>query len=492
MATDPRLFPDVRAALREAWLRALLCVPVQVEGRVLGTLQVYRERDYLFGRDDLTLATSLADQAAIAIENARLFQEVQDHATQLAEANTSLQSEITERQRAEAVRQHLEVQLRQAQKMEALGTLAGGIAHDFNNILAVILGYAELSLYDLAPGSNEWHNLQQILIASGRAKHLVQQILAFSRQSEQQRQPVYLHLILEETLTLLRASLPSTIELRQSFARHTGMVLADPVQLQQVVMNLCANAEYAMRPKGGQLELCLDSVDIDATMAATFPDLIPGPHLRLTVRDTGHGMQPEVLERIFDPFFTTKGPGEGTGMGLAVVHGIITSYAGAITVASTPGQGTTFAIYLPQLPGIVEVTDRTEEILPRGEGHILFVDDETALANLAQTMLTRLGYDTEVYTSSRAALAAFQAAPQRFDLVITDQTMPHMTGEALTLALRQIRSDIPIILCTGFSHTMTIEKAGMLGIDAFLMKPLVIHDLGLAIQGVLASRRSSL
>ena len=242
-------------------------------------------------------------------------------------------------------------------------------------------------------------------------------------------------------------------------------------------MNLCANAEYAMRPKGGQLEICLDSVDINATMAATLPDLIPGPYIRLTVRDTGHGMKPEVLERIFEPFFTTKGPGEGTGMGLAVVHGIITSYTGAMTVASTPEQGTTFAIYLPQLPGVVEVTDRTEETLPKGEGHILFVDDETALANLAQAMLTRLGYDTEVYTSSRAALAAFQAAPQGFDLVITDQTMPHMTGEALTLALRHIRPDIPVILCTGFSHIMTIEKAAMLGIDVFLMKPLVIHDL---------------
>jgi signal transduction histidine kinase/CheY-like chemotaxis protein len=492
MATDPRLFPEIRAALGEAWLKALLCVPVQVEKRILGTLQVYRERDYIFSHDDLTLATSLADQAAIAIENARLFQEVQNHATQLAEANTALQGEIAERQRAEAARQHLEGQLRQVQKMEALGTLAGGIAHDFNNILAVILGYSELSLCDLTPGTNEWHNVQQILIASGRAKHLVQQILAFSRQSEQQRQPVSLHLILEETLTLLRASLPSTIELRQSFATHTGMVLADPVQLQQVVMNLCANAEYAMRPKGGQLEICLDSVAVDATMAAALPDLTPGPHIRLTVRDTGHGMMPEVLERIFDPFFTTKGPGEGTGMGLAVVHGIITSYTGAITVASTPGQGTTFAIYLPRRPGVVEGTNHTEETLPKGEGHILFVDDETALANWAQAMLTRLGYGTEVYTSSRAALAAFQAAPQHFDLVITDQTMPYMTGEALTLALRHIRPDIPIILCTGFSHTMTVEKVNMLGIDAFLMKPLVIHDLGLAIQGVLTSHRTSL
>ena len=492
MATDTRLFPEVRAALGEVWLKALLCVPVQVGRRILGTLQVYRERDYLFGQDDLTLATSLADQAAIAIENARLFQEVQDHATQLAEANTALQGEIAERQRAEAARQHLEVQLRQVQKMEALGTLAGGIAHDFNNILAVILGYSELSLCDLTPGTNEWHNLQQILIASGRAKHLVQQILAFSHQSEHQRQPVSLHLILEETLTLLRASLPSTIELRQSLATHTGMVLADPVQLQQVVMNLCTNAEYAMRPKGGQLEICLDSVAVDATMAAALPDLTPGLYIRLTVRDTGHGMVLEVLERIFDPFFTTKGPGEGTGMGLAVVHGIITSYAGAITVASTPGQGTTFTIYLPQLPGVVEITNHIEETLPKGEGHILFVDDETALANLAQAMPTRLGYGTEVYTSSRAALAAFQAAPQHFDLVITDQTMPYMTGEALTLALRHIRPEIPIILCTGFSHTMTIEKASILGIDAFLMKPLVTHDLGLAIQRVLTSRRISL
>jgi two-component system, cell cycle sensor histidine kinase and response regulator CckA len=196
------------------------------------------------------------------------------------------------------------------------------------------------------------------------------------------------------------------------------------MQLQQVVMNLCATAEYAMPPKGGQLEVCLDSVDMEATMAATLPDLMPGPCIRLTVRDTGHGMTSEVLERIFDPFFTTKGPGEGTGMGLAVVHGIVTSYVGAITVASTPGQDTTFAIYLPQRPGIVEVNDRTEEILPKGEGHILFVNDETVLADLAQAMLTRLGYDTEVYTSSRAALAAFQATPQRFGLVITDQA-PH-------------------------------------------------------------------
>jgi CheY-like chemotaxis protein len=243
-----------------------------------------------------------------------------------------------------------------------------------------------------------------------------------------------------------------------------------------------------MRPQGGQLEVGLDSVDMATAMATAMPELTPGPHVRLTVRDGGHGMTPEVLERIFDPFFTTKGPGEGTGMGLAVVHGIVTSSAGAITVASTPGQGTTVAIYLPRLDRGVEETDHAEDALSHGHGSILFVDDEAALAHLAQEMLEYLGYAPEVYTSSRAALAAFQAAPQRFDLVITDQTMPDLTGDALTRALRHIRPDIPIILCTGFSHTVTAEKAAALGVDAFLMKPLVLQDLSLAIQGVLASR----
>jgi len=490
MALDSQIAPEVRTALRGEWLRSLLCVPVHVGTRILGTLQVYRERDQLFAQDDLTLAISLADQAAIAIENARLFQEAQEHAHQLAAANAALQGEITERQRAETARQRLEAQLRQAQKMEALGTLAGGIAHDFNNILAIILGYTELLLLDLPPGALEWQNMQQILIAGGRAKRLVQQILAFSRQGEQKRQPVQLSFIVQETLTLLRASLPSSIDLRQSLSKDTGVVMADPTQLQQVLMNLCTNAEHAMRPKGGWLEVCLDAVLVDATMAAAIADLLPGPYARLTVRDSGRGMTPDVLERIFDPFFTTKGPGEGTGLGLAVVHGIITSYKGAITVVSTPGQGTTFAIYLPCVPGLVEPAAPAEELLPQGYGRILFVDDEAALAPLAQAMLTRLGYVTETYTSSRDALMAFQQKPQRFDLVITDQTMPYLTGEAFAHALRHIRPDIPIILCTGFSHTMTPEKAASMGIDAFLMKPLVIHDLGLAIQRILSRPRS--
>jgi CheY-like chemotaxis protein len=327
-----------------------------------------------------------------------------------------------------------------------------------------------------------------VLIAGERATRLVQQILTFSRQSEHKRQPVQLSLIVQETLALLRASLPSTIELRQSLAADSSTVLADPTQLQQVIMNLCTNAEHAMRPQGGLLEVCLDSVNIDATMAVAMPELTPGPHVRLTVRDSGHGMTPEVLERIFDPFFTTKSPGEGTGMGLAVVHGIVTSYAGAITVASTPGQGTTVVIYLPRFDSVVEETAQATEPLSPGHGSILFIDDEEALVHLAQEMLELLGYTAEAYTSSRAALAAFQAAPQRFDLVITDQTIPHITGEALARALRHIRPDIPIILCTGFSHIMTAENAAALGVDTFLMKPLVLYDLGLAIQHVLAAR----
>ncbi len=387
-------------------------------------------------------------------------------------------------------RKHLEEQLRQSQKMEAMGTLAGGIAHEFNNILSAILGFTDLTQYEVPQGSRVWANMQEVLKATRRAKELVQQILTFSRPADQDWEPLSVALVVQEALALLRATLPTTITMQQHFEDTSGMVLANRTQLHQVVLNLCTNAAHAMRDTGGFLEISVDTVEVDRAFAVGHPPLHPGAHVCLRVRDTGPGMPPEVVAHIFEPFFTTKDIGEGTGMGLAIVHGIVTSANGAITVESTPGKGTTFAIYLPQsgVAGAPEALDDLHEDVPRGHGRILFVDDEAMLARLGYGMLTRLGYDVEVYTSSRAALDAFRAAPERFDLVTMDQTMPHMTGEALAKELRRIRPDIPIILCTGFSHVMNPEKAQALGIDAFLMKPLAMRDLAATIQHVFQQR----
>jgi len=383
-------------------------------------------------------------------------------------------------------RQRLDEQVRQGQKIQAIGTLAGGIAHDFNNMLTAILGYTELASDDVPRDSITWRNLQRVLTAGARARDLVQQILAFSRQSTTQLQPVEISLLVREMLSLLCASLPSTIEIRQHLETDVGTVLAAPTQIHQVLLNLCTNAEHAMRATGGVLEVRLEAVEVDTAFAAAHPELKPGPHARLTVCDTGHGMTPEVLERIYEPFFTTKGVGEGTGMGLSVAHGIVANHGGAMTVVSVPGKSTTFAIYLPCSAGPAVRSASVAESIPRGHERILFVDDEAMLVNLGQELLMRLGYTVTGHTSSMEALNAFRAAPHQFDLVITDQTMPTMTGEALVRALRDIRPDRPIVLCTGFSYAMTKDKAAALGIDAFLLKPLVAQDLARTIRQVLA------
>lgn len=398
--------------------------------------------------------------------------------------------DITARLEAEAqlYRAQQDVQQRQAQKMEAIGVLAGGIAHDFNNILTAIMGYADLALHDLFPSHPTRRYLQEVMIAGQRAQSLVRQILTFSRTSEPERIPVQLHLIVKEALKLLRASLPSTIEILQDIDGETGTILADPTQLHQVLINLCANAEYAMRDTGGVLDVRLEAVELEAPLLAHHAELPPGPYVRLTMHDTGHGIAPEVANRVFDPFFTTKDVGQGTGMGLAVVHGIVTSHGGAITMQSTPGDGTTFALYLPRL-AMVPTEERAEEkTVLAGEASILFVDDEQSIAYLGQQLLERLGYHVLTSTSSRQALELFSQAPQRFDLVISDQTMPQMTGEVLIRELRKIRPDIPVILCTGFSYSIDADKAQAQGIDAFLLKPLVSSDLGLAIRQVLSRR----
>jgi PAS domain S-box-containing protein len=392
--------------------------------------------------------------------------------------------DITERKQAEEEKKKLEAQLQQAQKMEAIGTLAGGIAHDFNNILYAAIGYADLALDDAPKGTSLQSHLQEVVKAGSRAKDLVKQILTFSRQTEYELKAVQVKLIVKEALKLLRASLPTTIEIRQNI-QSDSVVLADPTQVHQVLMNLCTNVAHAMLKEGGILEVSLADEELDSDFATRYPDMTPGPHLRLTVSDTGHGMTPDVRERIFDPFFTTKEPGEGTGLGLSVVHGIVKSLGGTITVDSQPGKGSTFQIYLPLAGRELEPEVETEKTVPAGDERILFIDDELVLANMGKQMLERLGYEVVSRTSSIEALELFRAQPDRFDLVITDMTMPNMTGEKLAAEIMNIRPDVPVILCTGFSEVITADKAKAMGIREYVMKPILKRRIAETIRRVL-------
>jgi PAS domain S-box-containing protein len=382
-------------------------------------------------------------------------------------------------------RVQLEQRLRQAEKMEAIGTLAGGIAHDFNNILSAMIGYTELSLDGVQPGSRARQNLDQVLVAGRRAKALIQQILAFSRRRDPQREVFALDRLLQEATTLLRASIPTTINMRVDLQGGESRVLADPTQLQQVIINLCSNAAQAMQQTGGTLDLVLEKLDLTSSFAAAHPPLKPGPHVRLTVRDTGVGMDPEVLRRIFDPFFTTKKVGEGTGLGLSAALGIVTSHGGTITVQSERGRGSTFSVYLPQFTASPVDVDRTPSAIRGGSERILFIDDEAALARLGEQMLGNLGYRVTAMTDPVLALGQFRNAPDAFDLVMTDQTMPGLTGDALARELTRIRPGLPVILCTGYTQGFSEQTAREIGISAFLMKPLEVAEVDQAIRRVL-------
>jgi PAS domain S-box-containing protein len=396
--------------------------------------------------------------------------------------------DITERKRAEEEKSKLAAQLQQAQKMEAIGTLAAGIAHDFNNILSAIIGYTELASDNIAGGTNAdaKANLEEVLKACRRARDLVRLILAFSRQRKKEPVPLQIHLIVKEALKLVRSFVPTTIEIRQSITTF-GRVMADPTQMHQVIMNLCTNAYQAMQEDGGILEVNLSEIDIDLQFASHHPGLNPGPYIRLTVGDTGCGMDKSVIDRVFDPYFTTKEMGdEGTGLGLSVVHGIVKEHGGAITVYSEPGEGTIFNVYLPRTEQVEETAKgEAEKPLPTGHEHILFIDDDPAIADLTKQMLERLGYEVVTRTSGIEALELFRAKPDDFDLVITDMTMPNMTGDTLGKELMRIRPDIPVILFTGYSERISEEKARAIGIREFAMKPLAMWQLADIIRKVL-------
>jgi signal transduction histidine kinase len=392
--------------------------------------------------------------------------------------------DMTERIEAEEEKKVLNRQLRQAQKMEAVGTLAGGIAHDFNNILSAVIGFTEMAMEDAPPGSFLNHNMEQVLQAGLRAKHLVQQILTFSRQSEHEMRPVQLGRIIQEAYELLRASLPTTIDIHTD-VRSDAFTMGDPTQMHQVLMNLCTNAGHAMRDKGGRLTITLREAGDEEIREKHLPGMNAEAYLTLTVEDTGHGIPNPILDRIFDPFFTTKEHTEGTGMGLSVAHGIVKSHRGSIDVESRVGEGTLFRIYLPMiLPGTPE-DDRGKPPLPSGTERVLFVDDEAMLVDMSRQILQRLGYQVTACTSSVEALTRFQDDPQAFDLLITDMTMPHMTGKELAEKVLQIRPAIPVILCTGFSETITEEAAKRIGIQAFILKPIVMADLAETMRRVL-------
>jgi PAS domain S-box-containing protein len=395
--------------------------------------------------------------------------------------------DISARHKAARAQEALELQLRRAQKMEAIGRLAGGIAHDFNNFLAIIMANCGLARMDVVAATPIAERLEQIDRASLRAASLVQQILTFSRNREQERVVIDLRPTLKEAAKMLRSTLPSSVEIRTQFAASCPCVLADAGQIQQVILNLATNSAHAMKQKGGVLDISLSAIEVDEEFATRNPDLKPGPYVRLTVSDNGHGMDARTLERIFEPFFTTKPQGEGSGLGLSVVHGIVKSHEGAISVYSEVGRGTTFNIYLPDAKDSdSSQTERLTRSLPRGDGeHVLFVDDEPSLIDIGKRMLERLGYQVTIANSGSAALEMIRSRSKPVDCIITDFTMPDMSGIALARECRAHIPTTPIILMSGYCGVLTDESLRAQGIQELMLKPFTPHALAEVLRRVL-------
>ncbi len=412
-----------------------------------------------------------------------------DELDHLAKAINDLRMRLKEgiwaRRQAEKEKEKLEAQLRQSQKMEAIGTLAGGIAHEFNNVLGIIIGNTELSIEDTPADSPVQEFLRQIEIGSMRAKNIVRQLLNFSRNAKIEPKAIDMTALLKESIELVRASIPTTIDMQNEIEPDICKVTGDATQIYQIIFNLCTNAAHAMSDNGGTLGISLHNLVLESSRSFYHGHLPPGRYTELSISDTGNGMEDALLDRIFDPFFTTKEVGAGTGMGLSVVHGIVQNHGGAIHVESMVGRGSTFTVLLPCSEDGVLPTDDDYKAPSTGNGKILFIDDETAITNMGTEVLKRLGYSVSAHTDPVTALECFRAEPQSYDLVITDMTMPKMTGALLAKEMLKTRTDLPIILCTGYNEKIDQNVAASIGIKLYFEKPITRKKLGEAVRRAL-------
>ncbi|MCP3871771.1 MAG: response regulator [Desulfobacteraceae bacterium] len=444
---------------------SLLCVPMRSNRRIIGVLEVINKRkgEY-FNEEDSLLLSIFSHHAAIAIENAMLFQAMHNR----IEKEKMIEKKISE-----------------SERVRSIGTLAAGIAHDFNNILGGIVGYAELARMDALNGSDQYNYLEKLLGATGRAKALILQILTYSRQSENEFKPVRVNVITKEALKLLRAAIPKSIDLVEDLCCRS-VIMGDSTQIHQIIMNLCTNAKHAIKNNEGSIKVSLNEVIVECFSDKNNLELVPGPYLKLSVEDNGIGMPSHIVKRIYEPFFTTKSNGQGTGMGLSMVHGIVKGHNGEIKVKSKLGKGTVFDIYLPIINK--KLDSNSSEASGHalcGEEHILFVDDEIMLLDAPKKILNSLGYKVTIENSSKEALKRFKSNPEEYDIVITDMTMPEMMGDIMAQEMMNIRPNIPIIICTGYNSRLTKDSAKQIGFEAFLMKPFQMKTLSQKIREVL-------
>ena len=433
---------------------------------------------------EIRIFHSSGDIMWVEIVSESIFEKSESGANKLV-GMQSFMTDITGRKKAEKERTRLEKELHQSRKMESLGTLTGGIAHDFNNILYIMIGNVDLALGDVPQWSPLHANLEAIKTAGLRAAGIVKQLLNFSQPSEQDLKPVEIIAVFRDAVSFLRSTIPTTIEIRQQLPDSEITILADPVQINQLLMNVCNNASQAMEQTGGRLDINVQRILKSTDEMKAFPDLPAGDYLRLTIGDTGPGIDSKIIDRIFDPYFTTKEFGKGVGMGLTVVHGIVGNHGGFIAVDNQPGSGAVFTILFPivadQHPSLLETADD----IPLGNETVLFVDDDEVIAEMTQQILERLGYEVKTTTNPSEALALFEAHPDDFDLVITDMTMPQMTGVGFYERLKQVRDEIPVIVCTGYSSLIDEEKARQMGIAALVMKPIIISEIARTVRTVL-------